>query len=72
MKARARRELSRNWPVIGIAVVMWLAVVILRTPALGLDVVRAVSILVSSTAMLVLGVMVERIRNLNEDKEDGQ
>lgn len=69
MRARAKRELSRNWPIIGIAVVMWLAVVILRTPALGVDAVRVASILVSSTAMLVLGVMIERIRHYNEEED---
>ena len=56
-------EFKRSWPIIGIAVVMWLAVVILRTPALGLNAARIVSILVSSTAMLTLGVYIERCRH---------
>lgn len=64
------RELGRSWPIIGIAAVMWLAVVILRTPALGVDMVRIVSILVSSASMLTLGVYAERIRRSKQDEEN--
>ncbi|ACH62125.1 hypothetical protein MYRNA_124 [Mycobacterium phage Myrna] len=63
------KEFARSWPIIGISLVMWLAVVILRTPALGIDAPRVVSILVSSTAMLTLGVYVERIRRARDEEK---
>lgn len=62
--------LSKNWPVIGIAVVMWLAVVILRTPAVGFDWQRVVAILISTTALITLGVYVERIRSEREREKE--
>lgn len=67
------KELSRSWPIIGISIVMWLTVVILRTPALGFDAPRVISILITSIAMMTLGVYIERIRNprvtQNEEKD---
>lgn len=63
-------ELKRSWPIIGIAFVMWLAVVVLRTPALGLDVTRVLSIIVSSTALITLGVYLERVRYSREREEE--
>ncbi|ASZ74698.1 hypothetical protein KHO57_gp206 [Mycobacterium phage Phabba] len=63
-------ELRRSWPVIGISAVMWLAVVILRTPALGIDAPRIISIVVSATAMFTLGVYIERIRRSRDQEKN--
>lgn len=69
MKDRARRELIRNWPFIGIAVVLWVGVVVLRTPELGINPTRVFAIILTSGAMFVIGMMFERIRKINEDEE---
>ena len=70
MKPATRRELSRNWPIIGIAIVMWLAVVVLRTPALGIDITRVASIIITAGSMFTLGLMWERTRAANEKNEE--
>lgn len=64
------KELRRSWPIIGISLVMWFAVIILRTPALGIDAPRIISIAVSATAMLTLGVYVERIRRARDEEKN--
>lgn len=66
-------ELSKSWPIIGIAILMWVGVIVLRTPALGINAPRVISILVSSTAMLTLGIYIERIRReLEQRKKDNK
>lgn len=73
MRARVKRELSRSWPVVGIAVVLWIATVVLRTPAAGLSPQRFLAIAITSGSMFALGLMYERLRKINEeDKEAGK
>jgi multidrug transporter EmrE-like cation transporter len=69
-KQHALREIARNWPIMGIAVVLWLAVVILRTPTIGIDLSRAFAIVISSGAMIIVGIQIERIRRCHAQPED--
>lgn len=71
-KQHALREIAKNWPIMGIAVVLWVAVVILRTPTLGIDPSRIFAIIISSVAMVVVGIQIERIRRAHAqpDEED--
>lgn len=63
-------ELSKSWPIIGMAFVMWLATVILRTQRLGFDLERGVAIAVTTVSLLTIGVYIERIRCVREKEKD--
>lgn len=67
------REIAKNWPILGIALVLWVAVVVLRTPTIGIDLSRVAAIIISSGSMIIVGIQIERIRHANarpDDKED--
>ena len=65
-------ELSKSWPVIGMAVVMWLATVILRTQRLGFDLERGVAIAITTISLITIGVYIERIRCAREKEKEGK
>lgn len=70
------RELSKSWPILGMAIVVFLSVVIFRTPELGFNAQRVGSILLSAISLITVGVYIERIRCAREierrEKEDSK
>jgi len=68
IRRMARREFLRNWPIIGIALILWAATVTVRL-AVGFEVGRIVAMVIMSSSMFVVGVMTERIRRINHEEK---
>lgn len=68
IRQQARRELLRNWPVMGIALVLWAAAVTTRL-SLGFGGSRILAIFIMSGSMFVVGAMAERIHRINQQEK---
>ena len=68
IRQQARRELHRNWPILGTALILWAAAVTVRL-AVGFETGRIVAIVIMSVSMLVIGIMAERIHRINQQEK---
>lgn len=68
IRQQARRELLRNWPIMGTALVLWAAAVTTRL-SFGFEGSRILAIFIMSGSMFVVGAMAERIHRINQEEK---
>lgn len=70
MGDRISREFAKNWPIIGICIVLWTGTIILRTPTVGFTTERLFAIIITAGSLITLGVMIERLRRARQIDEE--